>query len=320
MSGEGAFKPFHSGEVPRYQEIATFMRAVRAEIAPPLEIALVGVPLDLGATYRVGARHGPAAVRVASRLIRQVNPASGIAPFQLFKVADVGDAPTDPLDVVRSVALIQGFFERIHAVGAAPLAIGGDHTVPLPVLRAIARERPVGLIQFDAHGDVFDEFMGSRINHATFVRRGIEEGLIEPSRSIQIGLRGTRYGSDDLDYSHAAGMRVVTIDDYERLGREQVIAAIRETVGDGPAYVTFDVDGLDPATAPGTGVPEPGGLSMRDCQVMLRALTGLDVIGGDVCEVAPPLDPTGITCINAANLMFEILCLVAAGKAAHRSG
>jgi guanidinopropionase len=320
VSGEGEFKPFNSGSVPRYQEIATFMRAARAEIAPPLEIALAGVPLDLGATYRVGARHGPAAVREASRLIRQINPATGVAPFHLCRVGDVGDAPTDPLDVVRSVALIQGFFERIHAAGAAPVVMGGDHTVPLPVLRAIAHEHPVGLIQFDAHGDVFDEFMGSRINHATFVRRGIEEGLIEPTRSVQIGLRGTRYGTDDLDYSHAAGIRVVTIDDYEQLGRDQVIAAIRNAVGAGPAYVTFDVDGLDPAAAPGTGVPEPGGLTMRDSQVMLRALTGLAVIGGDVCEVAPPLDPTGITCINAANLMFEILCLVAAGKAARRPG
>jgi len=320
MPGEGEFKPFHSGEVPRYQEIATFMRAARAEIAPPLEIALVGVPLDLGATYRVGARHGPSAVREASRLIRQVNPATGVAPFQLCKVADVGDAPTDPLDVVRSVALVQGFFERIQAAGAAPVVMGGDHTVPLPVLRAIARERPIGLIQFDAHGDVFDEFMGSRINHATFVRRGIEEGLIEPARSIQIGLRGTRYGADDLDYSRAAGIRVVTIDDYEELGRDRVIAAIRDALRDGPAYVTFDVDGLDPSAAPGTGVPEPGGLAMRDSQVMLRALTGLEVIGGDVCEVAPPLDPTGITCINAANLMFETLCLVAAAKAARRPG
>jgi len=278
------------------------------------------VPLDLGATYRVGARHGPAAVREASRLIRQVNPATGVAPFRLCKVADVGDAPTDPLEVVRSVALIEGFFGRIHAAGAAPVVMGGDHTVPLPVLRAIARERPVGLVQFDAHGDVFDEFMGSRINHATFVRRGIEEGLIEPRRSIQIGLRGTRYGTDDLDYSHAAGIRVVTIDDYEQIGRDGVIAAIKEVIGGGPAYVTFDVDGLDPSAAPGTGVPEPGGLSMRDSQVMLRALTGLEVVGGDVCEVAPPLDPSGITCINAANLMFEILCLVAAAKAARRPG
>jgi guanidinopropionase len=320
MSGEGEFKPFDSGAVPRYQEIATFMRAARAAIAPPLEIALAGVPLDLGATYRVGARHGPAAVREASRLIRQVNPATGIAPFELCKAADVGDAPTDPLDVVRSVELIQNFFVRIHGIGAAPLAVGGDHTVPLPILRAIAKERPVGLIQFDAHGDVFDEFMGSGINHATFVRRGIEEGLIEPRRSIQIGLRGTRYGSADLDYSRAVGIRVVTIDDYERLGRDQVSAAIREVVGAGPTYVTFDVDGLDPSEAPGTGVPEPGGLSMRDSQVMLRALTGLEVVGGDVCEVAPQLDPAGITSIAAANLMFEILCLIAAGRSARRPG
>ncbi len=314
MPGEGDFKPFHSGRVPRYQEIATFMRAARAGIAPPLEVALVGVPLDLGATYRMGARHGPAGVREASRLIRQVNPSTGVAPFQLCNVADVGDAPTDPLDVVQSVALIQSFFEPIHALGAAPVAIGGDHTVPLPILRAIASDRPVGLIQFDAHGDVFDDFMGSKINHATFVRRGIEEGLIEPARSIQIGLRGTRYGADDLDYSRAAGIRVVTIDDYERLGRDQVGRAIGEVVGAGPAYLTFDIDGLDPTEAPGTGVPEPGGLSMRDSQVLLRALTGLEIVGGDVCEVAPPLDPTGITCIAAANLMFEILCLVAVSR------
>ena len=320
MPGDGDFKPFHSGRVPRYQEIATFMRAARARVAPPLEVALVGVPLDLGATYRMGARHGPAGVREASRLIRQVNPSTGVAPFELCKVADVGDAPTDPLDVVRSVALIQAFFEPVHALGAAPVAIGGDHTVPLPVLRAIARDCPVGLIQFDAHADVFDDFMGSKINHATFVRRGIEEGLIEPARSIQIGLRGTRYGEGDLDYSRAAGIRVVTIDDYERLGRDQVSAAIKEVVGAGPAYLTFDIDGLDPTEAPGTGVPEPGGLSMRDSQVLLRSLTGLEIVGGDVCEVAPPLDPTGITCINAANLMFEILCLVATARAARRPG
>lgn len=318
MAGEADFAPFHSGVVPRFQEIATFMRAAQARVAPPLEVALAGVPLDLGATYRVGARHGPAGVREASRLIRQVNPATGVRPFALCKVADVGDAPSDPLDVVRSVALIQEFFEQIHAIGAAPLAVGGDHTVPLPILRAIARERPVGLIQFDAHGDVFDDFMGSRINHATFVRRGIEEGLIEPRRSIQIGLRGTRYGADDLDYSRSAGIRVITIDDYEELGRAEVIRAIKAAIGNGPAYLTYDIDGLDPTEAPGTGVPEPGGLSMRDSQVMLRALSGLDVVGGDVCEVAPPLDPTGLTCIAAANLMFEILCLIATARAVRR--
>ena len=161
--------------------------------------------------------------------------------------------------------------------------------------------------------------MGSKINHATFVRRGIEEGLIEPGRSIQIGLRGTRYGADDLDYSRAAGIRVITIDDYEELGRAGVIAAIKEVVGSGPAYLTYDVDGLDP-TERRAGVPEPGGLSMRDSQVVLRGLTGLDVVGGDVCEVAPPLDPSGITCIAAANLMFEILCLIASARAARRAG
>ena len=214
------------------------------------------MPLDLGATYRVGARHGPAGVREASRLIRQVNPATGVKPFELCKVGDVGDAPTDPLDVSQRRA-DPGVFERIRDLGAAPLAVGGDHTVPLPILRATARSRAVGLIQFDAHSDVFDEFMGSKINHATFVRRGIEEGLIEPRRSIQIGLRGTRYGADDLDYSRAAGIRVITIDDYEELGRAGVIAAIKEVVGSGPAYLTYDVDGLDPTEAPAPACPSP---------------------------------------------------------------
>ena len=283
------------------------MRARRGRrSALPLEVALVGVPLDLGATYRVGARHGPAGVREASRLIRQVNPATGVKPFELCKVGDVGDARRPTRSTSRSVALIQEFFERIRDLGVAPLAVGGDHTVPLPILRAIARERAVGLIQFDAHSDVFDEFMGSKINHATFVRRGIEEGLIEPRRSIQIGLRGTRYGADDLDYSRAAGIRVITIDDYEELGRAGVIAAIKEVVGSGPAYLTYDVDGLDPTEAPAPRARARRPVDARQ-PVVLRGLTGLDVVGGDVCEVAPPLDPSGITCIAAANLMFEIL-------------
>ncbi|HSU04628.1 MAG TPA: arginase family protein, partial [Acetobacteraceae bacterium] len=180
-----AFQPTDSAIVPRYAGIATFMRAARAEIAPPLDIALVGVPLDLGATYRSGARHGPAGVRDASRLIRQVNPTTGVAPYRLCNIADVGDAPTHPLSVERSVDLVQAFYERIHAIGASPVSVGGDHVVPLPILRAIAKSRPIGLLQIDSHADTFDEFMGTRCNHATFVRRAIEEHLIDPARVVQ---------------------------------------------------------------------------------------------------------------------------------------
>lgn len=314
MPTPGNFNPIDSAVTPRYAEIATFMRAARGEIAAPLDIALVGVPLDLGATYRSGARQGPGGVREASRLIRQINPTTGVAPYRLCNIADVGDAPTHPLSVEKSVEMIEAFYRRIHAVGAAPISVGGDHTVPLPVLRAIASERPVGLIQIDSHSDTFDEFMGTRYNHATFVRRAVEEGLLDPKRIIQIGLRGTRYGDDDIVYGDKAGIRMITMDEFETLGRARVIEEIGKVIGDLPVYVSIDIDGLDPKDAPGTGVPEPGGIMMRDAQMILRALTGRAIIGGDICEVVPSLDPSGITCINAANLMFELTCLAAVAR------
>lgn len=314
MPVSNKFEPTNSAIVPRYAEMATFMRAARADIATPLDIALAGVPLDLGATYRSGSRQGPSGVREASRLIRQVNPATKVAPYRLCNIGDVGDAPTHPLSVERSVEMIQEFYERIHAIGASPVSMGGDHTVPLPILRAIAKKRPMGLIQIDSHADTFDEFMGTRINHATFVRRAVEEGLLDPKRIIQIGLRGTRYGDGDINYGYDAGIRMISMDEYEELGRAAVIAEIRRVIGGSPTYITIDIDGLDPKEAPGTGVPEPGGISMRDCQVMLRSISGTNIAGGDICEVVPSLDPTGITCINAANLMFEITCLVATAR------
>ncbi len=308
------FQPADSSVVPRYNEIATFMRAARVPVERPLDIALVGVPFDLGATYRTGARQGPAGVREASRLIRQVNPTTGVAPYRLCNIGDVGDAPTHPLSIEHSIELIQEFFARIHAIGAAPVSMGGDHTIPLPILRAIAADRPMGLIQIDSHADTFDTFMGTKYNHATFVRRAIEEGLLDPVRIIQIGLRGTRYGDDDIAFGQSAGLRMVSMDEYETMGRAAVISEIRRVVGDGPVYVTIDIDGLDPKDAPGTGVPEPGGISMRDVQMMLRSVTGLNIVAGDISEVVPSLDPTGITCINAANLMFELACLVAVAR------
>ncbi|NEI74026.1 agmatinase [Rhizobium lusitanum] len=305
------FQPVDSSVTPRYAEIASFMRAARAELTSEVDIALVGVPLDLGATFRSGARQGPAGVREASRLIRQVNPTTGVAPYRMANIADIGDAPTHPLSVEKSVELIQDFYVKIHAAGAVPISIGGDHTVPLPILRAIAKDGPVGLVQIDSHSDTFDEFMGTKYNHATFVRRAVEEGLLDPKRIIQIGLRGTRYGDDDIVYGEKTGIRMITMDEYEEMGRANVIAEIKRVIGGGKTYFSIDIDGLDPKEAPGTGVPEPGGIMMRDAQMMLRALNGIDLIGGDICEVVPSLDPTGITCINAANLMFELTCLAA---------
>ena len=313
---DSRYAPIDSSVTPRYAEIATFMRAARAELSSSIDIALVGVPLDLGATFRSGARQGPAGVREASRLIRQVNPTTGVAPYRLANIADVGDAPTHPLSVETSIAKIEAFYAGVHAAGVTPISIGGDHTIPLPILRAIAKGGPVGLVQIDSHSDTFDEFMGTRYNHATFVRRAVEEGLLDPKRIIQIGLRGTRYGDDDIVYGAEAGIRMITMDEYETMGRAVVVEEIRRVIGNDPTYISIDIDGLDPKDAPGTGVPEPGGIVMRDAQMMLRALTGIDLIGADVCEVVPSLDPTGITCINAANLMFELTCLAAVAHGA----
>ncbi len=312
------FQPIDSAVVPRFAGVATFMRTRSVASADGLDVALVGVPFDLGSTNRAGPRHGPAQIREMSRLIRKVNPSSGIAPFDICRVADVGDAPVNPLDLMDSLARIEGFFAELCATGAAPVAAGGDHTITLPILRAIVNEGPIGIVHFDAHADTLDELLGSRFNHATPFRRAVEERLIDPERTVQIGLRGTRYSDDDISYGYDVGMRIITMDEFDDIGRKEVIGEIRRVVGDRPAYVTFDIDGLDPVFAPGTGAPEPGGLTMRDAQVMLRGLQGLALIGGDVCEVAPPLDPAGHTALNAANLMFEILCVVADSVSARK--
>ncbi len=305
------FRPVDATKVPRFADIATFLRVPRHAIDAQIDIGLVGVPFDLGLNYRSGPRDAPAAVRAASRLIRLAHPVSGLKPYDLCNVADLGDAPVNPMSKDRSLEMIQQFYEEIDAAGIRPISVGGDHTVPLPVLRALAKDRPVGILQIDSHADILDELCGDRVNHATIMRRGHEEGLIDPHRVVQIGLRGSRFGDDDLAYGLEAGYRCITFDEYEEMGRAAAIDEILRVLGDGPVYITLDVDGLDPSYCPGTPVPEIGGLTPRDVQVMLRALSGHDVVGADICEVAPCYDPTGITAVTAANMMFEMLCLVA---------
>ena len=245
MKNDPRFQPFDAAKKPRFAEVATFLRTPRIDICEEIDIAIAGVPFDMGVNFRSGARHGPAAVREASRIIRQIHPTSGIAPFRLCNVADVGDATVNALDPAASIASIEAFFRDIHAAGALPVAIGGDHTVPLPILRAIAKQRPIGVVHFDSHADTLDELLGTKINHATTFRRGVEEGLIDPKRVIQIGLRGSRFGEDDIRWGGDAGFRLVTMDEYEAMGRQEVISEIGRVVGDGPTYITFDIDGLD---------------------------------------------------------------------------
>jgi guanidinopropionase len=235
----------------------------------------------------------------------------------LCRVGDHGDTPVNPIDLQDSLARIENFFARLHEAGAAPLSAGGDHLITLPILRAIARERPVGLVHFDAHSDTSDSYFGGeRYTHGTPFRRAIEEGLVDPKRMIQIGIRGSIYDRDEKDWAESVGIRMVHIEEYFELGPKRVIAEARRIAGGGPTYVSFDVDGLDPVYAPGTGTPEIGGYSTAEAQQMLRGLAGLDLIGGDVVEVAPPFDPSGNTALVGATMMFEILCVLA--PAVHR--
>jgi guanidinopropionase len=313
-------KPMDPSLSPRFGDVATLLRAPRVPPDGDIDIGLVGVPFDLGTNYRTGARGGPAAVREASRTIRLVHPSSRIAPFEVCQVADLGDVAINAMDLDVSIAAIESYFRSLHGLGITPITVGGDHTIPLPILRAIVRQEPVGLVQFDAHPDTLDTLMGTRINHATAFRRAVEEGLIDPKRMVQVGLRGSMFSSDDASWSREAGMRVITMDEFEHLGRARVIEEIGRVIGDGPTYVSFDIDGLDAVHAMGTGVPEVGGYSVRDAQVMLQSLRGRHLVGADLCEVAPMYDPTGQTALNAANLLFELLCVVADSHAARFRG
>jgi len=312
-------QPVDAAVVPRFGAIPTFMRLPHVTDPAQVDIALIGVPWDGGTTNRAGARHGPREIRNMSSFMRKVHHVSRIAPYQLARVADLGDAPVNPIDLMDSLARIERFFAKVHAAGALPLSAGGDHLVTLPIFRAIAKHRPVGMIHFDAHSDTNDSYFGgNRFTHGTPFRRAVEEGLLDPRRVVQIGIRGSIYDPTDMDFAEASGMRVIYIEEFTRLGVEATIAEARRVAGDGPTYISFDVDGLDPIYAPGTGTPEIGGLTTREAQAILRGLQGLNLVGGDVVEVSPPFDPSGNTALVGATMMFEILCLLADAVARRR--
>lgn len=314
-------QPVEGTVMPRFADIPTFMRLPVERDAAKLDVALIGVPWDGGTTNRPGARHGPREIRNMSSMMRKIHPVSGIQPYKLARVGDHGDVPVNPADLNDTLGRVERFFARVHAAGALPLSAGGDHLITLPIMRAIARGRPVGMVHFDAHSDTWDTYFGGyKFTHGTPFRRAIEEGLLDPRRTVQIGIRGSLYNADDMEWALEQGIRVIGIEEYFDLGVAAVIAEARRVVGDGPTYVSFDVDGLDPVYAPGTGTPEVGGFSTHEAQRMLRGLQGLDLVGGDVVEVSPPFDPSGNTALVGATMMFEILCVLADAVARRRDG
>ena len=296
---------------PRHTGIASFFRAPLTEDPREADIALVGVPFDGGVTHRSGARHGPRAVREQSTLLRRINSATMVAPFDTARVRDLGDCWLEfPYELEGALAEIATYYGDLHAAGAVPVSVGGDHSISLPILRGIASHRPVGMIHIDAHCDTGDDYMGSRFHHGAPFRRAVEEGLLDPRRVIQIGIRGTTNDPDMWGFSRASGMRVLGIDEFTDKGWAYAAEEARRVVGEGPVYLTYDIDSLDPAEAPGTGTPEAGGLTTREALRLLRALRGIDFIGGDLVEVAPSFDPGTLTAFNGASILFEILCLV----------
>ncbi len=298
---------------PRYAEIPTFMRTPQASNLVDLDIALVGVPYDGGTTNRAGARHGPREIRNSSTMMRAIHHVTRLNPFEVCVVADAGDVPfSNAFHPEGAMADIEAFYQTLAAHQVIPLSAGGDHSITYPILKAIASpDQPVGLVHIDAHTDTWDEFQGSKFSHGAPFRRAVEAGVLDPTRTIQIGIRGAQNTAEGWEYSHEKGMRVVFIEEFDELGVDAVIAEARRVIGDGPCYLSFDVDGLDPVYAPGTGTPEIGGISTLDAQKLLRGLDGLNFIGGDVVEVAPPFDPSGNTALVGATLMYEILCLLA---------
>ena len=309
IAGKTAYDPMKE---PRYTEIATFMRAPLATTLENVDIGLIGVPTDLGVTNRPGARHGPREIRNASSLMRAFNLGLGVNPYELCRIADLGDVRlSHRYDLERQNEDIEAFYQKVKAAGVMPISAGGDHSITYPIFRAIAATAPIGMVHIDAHTDTWGEFYGSKFTHGAPFRLAVEAGVLDPKRTIQIGIRGGQNFMDGIEFSKSHGMRVVFIEEFAALGVARVIEEARKVVGDGPTYISFDVDGLDPVYAPGTGTPEIGGITTLEAQSLLRGLRGLELIGGDVVEVAPPYDQTGNTALVGATIMFEILCLVA---------
>ena len=312
-------QPLGGNEMPRFAGPATFMRLPTAVSANGLDACFVGIPMDIGTSHKPGTRFGPRQIRAESAMLRPYNMATRLSPFDRLQVADVGDVAIDTFDLKRTVEIIEGAYDEVLGSGCVPLTMGGDHTLTYPILKAVAkRYGPVGLVHVDAHADINDEMFGERIAHGTPFRRALEAGAINPKRTWQIGLRGTGYADDDFEWSREQGFRVVQAEECWHRSLSPLMDEVRETMGDGPVYLSYDIDSLDPAYAPGTGTQEIGGLTTIQALEIIRGCRGLNLVGCDLVEVSPPLDPAGTTALVAANLLYEMLCVVAEGRSLKR--
>jgi agmatinase len=304
-------RPLDAKQIPRFAGIRTFMRAPHTTELDGVDAAVYGIPFDTATSYRTGPRFGPEAIRSASALLRPYNPALGVNVVETLSIVDYGDVPVSPGDTERTYAQVEEAVEPLVDTGIFPLALGGDHSVTLAELRVLARRHgPLALVQLDAHGDTWEEYFGQRFFHGTTFKRALEEKLIEPAASVQAGLRGSLYGADDLESARALGFAVLSCDELRVLGPDGYATLVRERAGSRPVFLSFDIDVLDPAFAPGTGTPEVGGLSTAEALAFVRALAGIDLAGADVVEVSPPYDGPGQqTALAAANVAYELLAL-----------
>ncbi len=302
-------KPLSSMTTPRFADVATFFRLPIIKDLSKLDYCISGVPWDGGTTNRPGARHGPREIRNASSLVRLYHPVSLKSPYDKYNVADIGDCPVNPADLNDSLKKIKNFYTNIRESKTIPISIGGDHLISLPILRGINQQKPIGLFQFDSHSDTWDSYFGGyKYTHGTPFRRAIEENLINPEKYVILGLRGSLYDPEDLSWARKQGVTIISIDEYYELGFKESIKKIYDVLKDTEIYFTFDIDGIDPTFAPGTGTPEVGGFSVREAQLIIRALKNLNFVGGDVVEVSPPFDVNNLTSHVAATIAYEMLC------------
>ncbi len=317
MTSKDFFQPISGTVLPRFAGVPSFMRLPIVDFdhdrISDVDIGIIGVPWDGGTTNRPGARHGPRQLRDLSTMIRATHPVSRISPFEMTNCADLGDCPINPAGLDDTMGWVTDFYREVKSRNIIPMTAGGDHLVSLPVLRGLAdKSAPLGMIHFDAHTDLFDSYFdGCKYTHGTPFRRAIEEGLLDPKRVVQIGIRGTMYDGEDIEWGRAQGVTIITMDEFADHTIAEVMERARAIVGDSPTYVSFDIDCIDPAFAPGTGTPEIGGFTTREAQLLVRRLKGLNLVGADLVEVSPPFDDTGNTAWVGVSMMFELLCMLA---------